>query len=414
MDEEMGYGYRIRLDTVMSGFMPGQDYCWVHGRAGAIPGDMPVVVMTMQQLALGGSDVFGPLNELRTDDMGTSWRGPYAHDRTLGRRDTPSGLQIGVCDFTPAWHKKTGLLLGTGHTVAYHEGDRGPRPHDRQVAYSIYDQEQGLWSSWQGMGLPSEVGSAGAGCSQRVDLEDGTILLPVYGKPDADDQYYTSTVLKCQFDGQTLHYIGHGSSLTCNRGRGYYEPSLTRYGDRFLVTLRADDCGAVASSEDGLHYTEPQLWTWDDGSQVPTYNTQQHWVTHSDALYLVYTRIASDNGHVFRHRAPLYIAEVDPDRLCLIKETERVLIPERGARLGNFGVVHVNESETWVTVCEWMQNGGQWGKEMWRKLKERYSVDELAQIEGSPHMSKAVARYGADNAIYVARIQWERPNAVVA
>src|SRR5438046_1668521 len=33
----------------------------------------------------------------------------------------------------------------------------------------------------------------------------------------------------------------------------------------------------------------------------------------------------------------------------------RVLVAERGARLGNFAVVDVTPGETWVTVAEWMQ-----------------------------------------------------------
>ena len=48
-----------KLDTITSGF--DGKYCWVQARAGAIPGDPPVVVMTMQRLLLTGSDVFyGP------------------------------------------------------------------------------------------------------------------------------------------------------------------------------------------------------------------------------------------------------------------------------------------------------------------------------------------------------------------
>lgn len=145
------------------------------------------------------------------------------------------------------------------------------------------------------------------------------------------------------------------------------------------MTMRADNRGSVARSKDGLHFEEAVSWTWDDGSILPNYNTQQHWVTHRDGLFLVYTRIAENNDHVFRHRAPLFIAQVDPDRLCLIKETERILVPERGARLGNFGVVDVNDLETWVTVCEWMQPVG-------------------------------CEQYGSDNSLFAARIRWNQPN----
>src|SRR5690606_4962027 len=134
--------------------------------------------------------------------------------------------------------------------------------------------------------------------------------------------------------------------------RGLAEPSLTRFGDRYFLTIRSDEAGYVASSTDGLHFDPVKKWTFDDGSDLGNYNTQQHWVTHSDSLYLVYTRRGANNDHVFRHRAPLFMAKVDPERLCLIRSTERVLVPEKGARLGNFGVVDVSPTVTWVTDVE--------------------------------------------------------------
>ena len=117
------------------------------------------------------------------------------------------------------------------------------------------------------------------------------------------------------------------------------------------------------------------------------YNTQQHWVTHSQGLFLVYTRKGANNDHVFRHRAPLFIARVDPETLRVIRSTERVLVPERGARLGNFAVTEVSERETWVTVAEWMQT---WGPNI---------------------VIPPDNKYGADNSVYVARIVWDQPNA---
>jgi len=120
-------------------------------------------------------------------------------------------------------------------------------------------------------------------------------------------------------------------------------------------------------------------WNFDDGRDLGNYNTQQHWVTHSNGLFLVYTRRGANNDHVFRHRAPLFMAQVDPEKLCVIRETEQILVPERGARLGNFGVTDVSENETWVTVSEWMQ----------------------------PH---GVEKYGSDGSVFIARIHWNSPN----
>ena len=110
--------------------------------------------------------------------------------------------------------------------------------------------------------------------------------------------------------------------------------------------MRNDERGYVTTGSDGLHFESPKPWTFDDGFLLGNYNTQQHWVTHSDGLFLVYTRKGANNDHVFRHRAPLFIAQVDTEHLCVIRETERILVPERGTRLGNFSVTSVDEKQT--------------------------------------------------------------------
>jgi hypothetical protein len=87
---------------------------------------------------------------------------------------------------------------------------------------------------------------------------------------------------------------------------------------------------------------------------------QQHWTTLSNSieLYVVYTRSGAGSDHVFRHRAPLFIAQVDRDKRHIIRSTEQILVPERGARLGNFGVANITPNETWIVVTEWMQTWG--------------------------------------------------------
>jgi len=124
----------------------------------------------------------------------------------------------------------------------------------------------------------------------------------------------------------------------------------------------------VTAGDDGLHFDEPRRWTFDDGADLGNYNTQQHWVTHGDDLYLVYTRRGANNDHIVRHRAPLFIAQVDKDRL-----------------LGNFGVTKISEHETWVTAAEWMQG----------KLPDWKNPLNCE-------------RYGSDNSIFVARILFDR------
>lgn len=375
--------FELGLDAVRSGF--DGETCWVHARAGAMPGGgregMPAVVLTMQKLLLSGSDVFYGLNEMRTDDLGATWTGARPVP-AFDRRREDEGVEACVCDFTPKWHAVTRKLLGTGH-VARYQANKLLQVRSNQPSYAILDPETGEWGEPGMVALPDEpkFTTAGSGSGQRCDEPDGTVLLPIYFRPDPQVAMYQVTVARCRFDGETLGYLEHGDELSAPDPRGMCEPSLTFYAGRYYLTLRNDVRGYVAVGEDGLHFEPPQPWRFDDGEELGNYNTQQHWVTHADGLFLAYTRRGANNDHVFRHRAPLFIAAADPDRLCVIRRTERVLVPERGARLGNFGVCEVSPTETWVTVTEWMQPVG-------------------------------CEKYGSDNTLFVARVFWARPNAL--
>ncbi|MEQ9407562.1 MAG: exo-alpha-sialidase [Fuerstiella sp.] len=364
--------------------------CWVHARAGIVPStddrSAPTVVVTTQPLMITGSDVFYALNSTSSSDLGQTWS-PLVPQESFRRRRIDDRHEEAICDFTPTWHQATGKLLGTGHTAMY-EDNKVMRVRTRQTPYSIYDPETQTWGKAKHLKMPDEprFHDCGAGSVQRFDLANGDILLPVYYKVPTESQY-SVTVCLCEFDGEELRYVKHGTEMTIDVKRGLYEPSVTKFGKRFFLTLRNDDHGYVASSTDGLNYDEPRRWTFDDGSDLGNYNTQQHWVTHANGLFLVYTRKGADNDHVFRHRAPLFIAQVDPDKLHIIRSTERILVPERGARLGNFGVATVSPNETWVTVTEWMQT---WGPN---------------------YVMPVDNKYGADNSIHIAKIKWNGPSA---
>lgn len=374
----MGADHEINLQPIRSGF--DGETCWVHARAGAIPGageaGGPAVVVTMQKLLLTGSDVFYTINDMRSDDMGESWSDP-APQEGLARWDAGDGVTGGICDFTPAWHAETGRLLGIGHTV-YYRDDAGPmRVRPKEAAYSVYDADTRTWPMARFLAMPDEprFRTAGAGCVQRFDLDDGTILLPLSYRPDYEQVHSEVIVSRCSFDGETLSLLDLGNALACADPRGLGEPSITRFGGRFFLTLRNDVRGYVTSGDDGLHFAEPIPWRFDDGEELGNYNTQQHWLMHPEGLFLVYTRRGLGNDHVFRHRAPLLVGQVDPERLCVIRESERVVVPERGARLGNFGVCEVSPNGSWIVAAEWMQPRG-------------------------------CEAYGSDNTVWAARVQW--------
>ncbi|GAA4438696.1 hypothetical protein GCM10023091_19610 [Ravibacter arvi] len=371
--------YEIAADVVSSGY--DGSMCWFHPRAGLVRGKTPRMVLTMQKWLVERSDVFYPLSHIRTADSGKTWTAPVENTQTLGRRKEPeAGMEVGVSDFTPKWHERSGKLLGTGHTVRYKDNHLAVNA-TRSTIWSVYDPVMDQWSDWKTLAMPADSNfySEGAGSTQRYDLPNGDILLPTYFKRKSSP-LYSVTVLKCRFDGNELKYVGRGNTLTYPTGRGYFEPSLTRFGKRFFMTIRNNDSAYVAVSRDGLHFEEPVRWRFDDGEDLGSYNTQQHWVTHSDGLFLVYTRRSELGENVPRHRAPLFIAQVDPERLVVIRSTEKILVPNKGAQLGNFGVVNVSENETWVTTSE--------------------------------GMSKTAANFGADNRLYVVRLKWARPNKV--
>ncbi len=389
-------GFEVQLDVISSGF--DKETCWVHPRAGVLPPGtganpraVPGVVLTLNKLRLTGSDVFYAINDFRSDDLGATWEGPTAHPEELGRWKHDDGTEHSICDVTPKWHAASGTLLATGQTVWYTADNRVKKVRPRHTAYSVYDPATRRWSRRKNLAMPDEprFASCGAGSTQRYDLPDGRILLPVYFKEPAAKQL-SATVVLCEFDGETLRYVEHGTEMTVPEERGLAEPSITKFGGRYFLTLRNDLAAYVAVGDDGLRFGEVKPWTFDDGEPLGSYNTQAHWVTHSDGLFLVYTRRGADNDHVFRHRAPLFIARVDPDKVQVLRETERVLVPEHGARLGNFGVTDVSPDETWVTVAEWMQT-----------------------TSPNPYDWRVPASHGADNRVYAARIRWAEPNALV-
>lgn len=165
--------------------------------------------------------------------------------------------------------------------------------------------------------------------------------------------------------------------------------AVVRHGSRYLMTLRNDDHNYVTSGKDGLHFDMPRRLTFDDGKLLGSYNTQTHWLTLGKRLYLVYTRRGAKNDHIFRHRAPLFIARFNPETLHVVRSTERILVPERGARLGNFGVTKISEHESWVTVAEWMQSIG------------KHATDPTK-----------CEKHGSNNSIFIAKVRSKKNRPV--
>ena len=324
--------------------------CLVHARCCMSPYGM---IATAQYLDVAGSDLFSGILSAVSPDGGASWT-EFRPEKGLAPV-TENGLVTVGCDATPMYHRASGKVILLGHTASYEKGGLSPARAARHTFWSVWDPERRAFSKMRFLAMPRGYERAGNGCGQSVETENGDLLIPVYWNKEGDPCSRTA-VLRCAFEDGGLRLLEIGDPLSLNVPRGLGEGSLIRHGGAYHLTMRNDECALTAVSEDGLRFREMHLWRWDDGSLLQSYNTQQHWMEVGGELYLVYTRRAEGNGHVFRHRAPLYAARVEEGRL--IRESEIVLTPERGARLGNFGAAPYGDGRAMVMAAEWMQPAG--------------------------------------------------------
>lgn len=374
--------YTIQLDTIIK--HDDRQFLWYHPRSVAWqPADntQPRQALITLQKHLRISDYYSGLYVMESGDLGKSWSAPELKP-SLDWRKVSTGVNIAVADVTPGWHAPTGKVIAVGAQVRY--GKKGEQledePRAHQTAYAIFDPATKQWSRWKPVPTPEGeyFNFARNACAQWLVQEDGTILLPFYHGRNAKEPFRV-TVIAYRFDGQQLNYLKHGNELSLPVVRGLCEPSLVHFQGKYYLTIRNDLKGYVTVSKDGLNYQPITSWLFDDSTELGSYNTQQHWLSHSDGLFLVYTRRGGNNDHIIRHRAPLFIAEVDPKTLRVIRATERVLIPERGGEMGNFGASAISPSESWVTVSE-----GLWNEDSRKR--------------------------GAEGATFIARVKWSKPN----
>jgi hypothetical protein len=343
------------------------------------------VIMTIQKL-LAVSDFYSGMYYMRTDNLGKTWTGPVEIPELVWQYEADSTI-VSVADVTPGWHTSTGKLIAIGIKVRYSKAGKQlldkPRSHD--AAYAVFDPKSNKWTTWKMISNVPEPNSKfyllNPGCVQWQVKPDGTILLPVYfSNPGSGES--SVTVFECSFDGTTMTYLRHGDEMTVKGGRGLGEPSLVLFNNKNYLTLRNDLCGYVTTSDDGLHWLPIKEWTFDDGLELGSYNTQAHWLSHSDGLFLSYTRRGVNNDHIARNRAPIFLADVDPQKLYVIRSTEQILIPERGVMLGNFGAAPITKNESWVTDAE--------------------------RIVGDKPHSR-----GADGTVWIGRVTWSKRNKLI-
>jgi hypothetical protein len=342
----------------------GSGPTWFHPRACMVPSKSgPLAFMTLQTIT--GSDYFGPVHWMSSSDLGQTWTEPQPVP-SLGRVKS-DGVEEGVCDVVPEWHPHTKVVLALGHNVFYSGPKFSSNQPPRWPIYSVW--RDGHWGPRRKLEWADPRGASiySNNCGQRVTLPNGDILLAFTHGGTKDKPRSISGVV-CSFDGETLAVKQVGEEIPHDKGRGLLEPSVTHFQNRFFLTIRAEDNrGYVCASDDGLKWTPKQPWAWDDGEPLTMSTTQQHWLAHSEALWLVYTRKDASNANVIRWRSPLWMAQVDLKTQRLLRDSERVVLPlvgdgindpDRVAIMGNFHTTNVNPEESWVTVGEWQPRNG--------------------------------------------------------
>ncbi len=315
---------------------------------------------------LTGNDI-GPLIFTRTKNLGKTWT-PAA----LSRNWHKVPMQDDVFEepwLVPMYHRKTGKLVALGNThFVRDEGGNTQQKNEKHVhlcghygssVYSLWNEDLQDFEPWRRIEIPGDFRLGIYYAGQKHECSDGTLLAPgyYYSGPDkkGSEQHKCITVLRLSFDGSKFELMEHGSVHVVEEARGLAEPSIVRFGGEFFMTVRHDFRGYVTRSNDGLNFDELIPWIFDDGAELGNHNTQQRWLKHGDRLYLVYNRKSELSGGVFRDRAPLFMAEVDATRLCVIRESERIVFPEKGARTGNFCIADVSPAESWIITGEWLE-----------------------------------------------------------
>ena len=350
---------KLEIESLTTILGRDKQWDWWQARTAFVPAlknSKPMRITTMSETGREGTHNFHDIYQSVSRDGGKNWTDPKIIP-DLKRAKQKDGYEVSAGDLWPTYHAKSEKVITTGKTFNFENGTKENRRREK-VSYAVMNPKDGSWGPLRFLEMPEKdhrgniIMAANAGNTQRVDMPNGEILLPVRYMANAKKFNYTSVVVRCRFDGEKLSYLEHGSELDIPQGRGLYEPSLIKHDKWFYLTLRADHSGFVTRSRDGLAFEKIREWTFDDGKPLGSYNTQQHWARIGGGLFLIYTRRGAENDHIFRHRAPLFIGQVDPDRLCVIRRTEQTLLPTNEATLGNSGICHISNDESWITCGE--------------------------------------------------------------
>jgi hypothetical protein len=316
------------------------------------------------------SDYFGQPHFATSADGACTWATPTPI-AAFAATPLATGVEERYIGVLPSFHPPTLTMLLAGTATAYNVPSGSLNAsYPRRIAYAVR-AAGGAWSSKQYLAwaTPGPTGLAYTSMLQRLTESNGNILLPVQFTTNyvGASTVYSSTTLLCSFDGTTLTVLSEGTPVTLTTGRGLFEPSLAKLDGTYYMTLRAAQTSAssgrayLSTSSDGLSWSAPAVWTWDDGTPLNTRDTQAHFLTRTSGLYLLYTRLSTFNSGVVRWRLPIYMAQVDTTTNQLIRRTEQVVMPmmstDTASYSGNFSVASNSDDEFFVADAPFAGDG---------------------------------------------------------
>ena len=316
------------------------------------------LIITLQNIS--GNDVFGPLEWAHSCDQGQTWSSPEPIP-SLGLKQHQPEVTEGIADVRPFFHPQTGQIIAIGCNTHYSSGKVMIRKFPQHPVYSVLSPN-GEWSARKILkidSLPNGISDYRVACAQLIILPDGDLLVPIYLQDLQCAGRYAVMSARCSFDGESLNVKSTGNILTHTCKRGFLEPSLATINGIFYMTIRAeDDLAYFAESRDGVNWSEPQKWRWDNGDDLKTSTTQQHWLKMNDSLFLIYTRETEDNKNVIRWRSPLFISKFNHKTGTLERETEQLVFPTKDRDdvsnlLGNFHACEVGDGKGMISVGSW-------------------------------------------------------------
>jgi hypothetical protein len=180
-----------------------------------------------------------------------------------------------------------------------------------------------------------------------VESADGALMLPVQITPlDADGKLYNPRGAYTYTEAAVLHGRWRGNQLIWTMSdlvradpaqstRGMDEPTIAYLENgRLLMVLRGSNDRqhdlpsyrwASFSNDDGLRWTQPQPWTYEDGQAFFSPSACSQLVRHSSGRLYWFGNITPENPRGNRPRYPFVVSEVDRRTGLLLRSSVRIV-----------------------------------------------------------------------------------------